>query len=173
MKRSSVLGLCALLAVSICTELFAGQFEACEASKKLFQELGVYGLCNAWHNADTDEERRAFADKFEDKAGFEPPWIAGPVCPCFSMDALAYAGTQVPAACTNQGGLKNAKYNPGVLNLEYYTTTTFCMFRNATGAGPAGVPPMLGLTEEQAKACLDAVFGLIQLDFTNNGIGCG
>jgi len=108
MRKIFLMGLLALIFGLFDVSAFAGGFSACEDNKALFQEFGVYGLCNAWHNAETDEDRAKFEDKFSQKFGDPPPWLepvdpAGQdpeeptVCPCWTPESLATAAGDSPA----------------------------------------------------------------------------
>lgn len=169
MRKLISLGLLALFLSSISSAVFAGGFAACEDNKALFQELNVYGLCNAWHNADTDEDKQKFADRFEQKADFPPPWLVN--CPCFSDEALEYSAVVGPSSCSQTTTFAIAKYVPNVESLQYVASSGMCVFTNNTGDGPDSVAPMTGLSAEQAQECLREIDVLIDLDWAGDCSG--
>jgi hypothetical protein len=83
---------------------------------------------------------------------------------------LDYSLNFEPSSCAQAPTLALAKYIPGVEQLQYVATGSFCIFANNTGDGPASVPPTTGLSVEQVEACIAAVDKLISDDFPG---GCG
>ncbi|MFC1605719.1 hypothetical protein ACFL33_02500 [Pseudomonadota bacterium] len=168
MRKFISLGLFALVLTSLSAQLSAGHFEDCEDEfKAIFQEVGAYGLCNAWHNAETDEDRTKFALLFEKKAGFPPPWIAD--CPCFSVNDLAFAGGFDPVNCTMEEDVAGAVYDqvgPTKFNLIYGVAASgTCFLSNKTGITSSPSGAFKFIDPEQVQACFDLLEGLILEDF--------
>ena len=66
---------------------FAEKFEVCEDIKKDPAYKGLYGLCNAYFNAESDEARIAIgkaSQKKADQLGVTVPWLVPMDCPCWT-----------------------------------------------------------------------------------------
>lgn len=66
--------------------VFAGQVDVCEDIKSDPAYKGLYGLCNAYWNADSDEARESILKAFKKKAdplGLTMPGLASMTCPCW------------------------------------------------------------------------------------------
>ena len=93
MHRIIVMGIFALAASLLSASLAAGQIEVCEEIKHDPDYKGLYGLCNAYWNAD-EEDREDILRNFERKAGPDGPGMPGLEdngffdCPCW--DDVSY-----------------------------------------------------------------------------------
>jgi hypothetical protein len=154
MRKIFSLGLIAISVAAMSIQLSAGEYAACEEYKSDYQQLGVYGICNAWHNAETDEQREHFADKFEEKALFEPPWLESG-CPCWSADELNLICTSgLVLDGSSAYGLVNgtASFNSGswIYNVA---GTFFCSFTRPV-SGQRNFSP---LDQDEAEFCLAGI----------------
>lgn len=67
--------------------VFAGQIDVCEDIKNDPAYKGLYGLCNAYWNADSDEARESILKAFKKKAdplGVTMPGLVSMACPCWT-----------------------------------------------------------------------------------------
>lgn len=67
--------------------VFAGQIDVCEDIKNDPAYKGLYGLCNAYWNADSDEARESILKAFKKKAdplGLTMPGLVSMDCPCWT-----------------------------------------------------------------------------------------
>jgi len=93
MHRIIVMGIFTLAASLFSTSLIAGKIEVCEEIKHDPEYKGLYGLCNAYWNAD-EEDREDILRNFERKAGPDGPGMPGVEdngffdCPCW--DDVSY-----------------------------------------------------------------------------------
>jgi hypothetical protein len=176
MRKFISLGLFALVLTSLSAQLSAGHFEDCEGSKTIFQELGVYGLCNAWHNAETDEERAKFTILFENKAGYPPPWMAD--CPCFSVTDLALAYGLRPANCVSSATNVSVSYADPAGGFLIYTAYDepfykACFLSNtASQLLPEG-NSVFSIKPEQVDECFALLEGAILADFSEEDFPAG
>jgi hypothetical protein len=90
MRKNLLRGLFALVLVSMSTQAFAGNVDACDFLKdKLHPDYapGLYGLCVAWNNASANGDQVAMdqiAGKFADKSGgLTVPGSSLFACPCW------------------------------------------------------------------------------------------
>ena len=66
---------------------FAGQVDVCEDIKHDPAYKGLYGLCNAYWNADSEQARESILKAFKKKAdplGLTMPGLDSFACPCWS-----------------------------------------------------------------------------------------
>lgn len=93
MHRIFVMGILTLAASLFSATLTAGKIEVCEEIKHDPDYKGLYGLCNAYWNAD-EEDREDILRNFERKAGPDGPGMPGVEdngffdCPCW--DDVSY-----------------------------------------------------------------------------------
>ena len=93
MRKIISLGLLALSLSLTATALFAG-YPACDDMKEALKEAKIYGWCNAWHDADTQEEKdRIEARILERIVGIDIklPWLddeGGFTCPCWTAQEV-------------------------------------------------------------------------------------
>ncbi len=76
MRKVISLGLLALTFSLFSGQLLAGKIEACELIKKDPAYKGLYGLCNAYWNANENARAQILAN-FEEKAGPGGPGMPG------------------------------------------------------------------------------------------------
>ena len=89
MRKIVTLGLLALVLGLVSSSLFAGNVDACEAIKG---EKSLYGLCNAWHNADNENAKRKILDSFNRRAAA----LAGPGGRAIEMPGMSGSGFSCP-----------------------------------------------------------------------------
>jgi len=102
MRKIISLGLFALILSIFSSQVFAGKVPYCEKEKDGLKSQGLYGLCNAYWNADNENVRNQILANFVKKAGtsLKEPGMPGlePVvpdlpdqevtCPCWDFDTL-------------------------------------------------------------------------------------
>lgn len=99
MRKIISLGLFALMLSIFSSQVFAGKVYFCEEEKDELKSQGLYGLCNAYWNADNENARAQILANFVKKAGtsLDDPGMPGwePVvpdqevtCPCWDFDTL-------------------------------------------------------------------------------------
>ena len=102
MRKIISLGLFALMLSIFSSQVFAGKVSYCEKEKDELKSQGLYGLCNAYWNADNENVRNQILANFVKKAGtsLKEPGMPGlePVvpdlpdqevtCPCWDFDTL-------------------------------------------------------------------------------------
>ena len=104
MRKILSLGLMALILSLITTALSAG-YEVCDDPdlKPDLQEAGIYGWCNAWHEAEEGDKDR-IAERIIDRAGdsgVDLDWLVtnDPVCPCWTQSEIEAAGVGASHSC--------------------------------------------------------------------------
>jgi len=120
MRKIVSLGLFALILSIFSSQVFAGKVLYCEKEKDELKSQGLYGLCNAYWNADNENVRNQILANFVKKAGtsLDEPGMPGlePVvpdlpdqevtCPCWDFDTLvqvvACSGLPLVENQTNQ-----------------------------------------------------------------------
>jgi hypothetical protein len=165
MRKIISLGLLALSLGFFSSSLLAGNVEDCEQLKDPSISPGLYGLCIAYWNADSENARERILGNYEKKAtGPLDPAMPGlnnngPVCPCWLNGELDLAGTSF--ACEVSEGYTHAEFDLGVL--QYTASSSFCLFSNF-GSDPT-VFNYLQTTPEESEACIDDMIDLIAANF--------
>ena len=90
MRKIISLGLFALMLSMFSSQVFAGKIAVCEDIKNDPAYKGLYGLCNAYWNADDAVAQAKVLANFEKKAGTDSggpgmPGLITVVCPCWDM----------------------------------------------------------------------------------------
>lgn len=150
MRKLISLGLLALMFSLISGQVLAGKIQVCEDIKYDPDYKGLYGLCNAYWNADNDTARAAILANFQEKAGPDGPTMPGlkpeePTCPCWTPESLALAVAGHDGAfCIASVGFDNAIYEGNVpqvwagmtpfVDPNSNTTGTECRLGTATSS---------------------------------------
>lgn len=149
--------------------VFAGKIEACENIKHDPAYKGLYGLCNAYWNANENAQDKILA-KFEKKAGPDGPGMPGlddtvpePVaCPCWVDGELDFPVTYSWFAFDYSASAPSlALYEFG--SVQYIVDVNFCAYANQMGGFEAMVA--FTTTDEEDEACVQDIVDLIARDF--------
>ena len=145
MRKLVSLGLFALMFSIFSSQVFAGKIAVCEKIKGDPAYKGLYGLCNAYWNAKSEDAREEILANFEKKAGTDPdaPGMPGLgpdpdfFCPCWTEvsfnDVCSLGGTTV-AIYGGDFGL--AMYKGGDSIDEFYSTDTAnCIYSGQFNVG--------------------------------------
>lgn len=110
----------------------AGKIEECEAIKHDPAYKGLYGLCNAYWNAD-EEDREDILRNFEKKAGPGGPGMPGLptepvpttdelVCPCWPEGQIDIGAVPDPMGCQVAATFAFASYDGGAVQYNIDST---------------------------------------------------
>ncbi|MBT8041415.1 MAG: hypothetical protein KJN78_14325 [Gammaproteobacteria bacterium] len=104
--------------------LFAGKVAWCEDIKFNPAYKGLYGLCNAFWNAD-ERSRARILENFYKKAGPDGPGMPGlddaepeAVCPCWAEGQIDFGATPDPDSCLVAPDFLTASYDLGTIQYE-------------------------------------------------------
>jgi len=104
--------------------LFAGKVDVCEDIKFNPAYKGLYGLCNAYWNAD-ERSRARILENFYKKAGPDGPGMPGldepepePVCPCWAEGQIDLGATPDANGCFVAADFLTASYDLGTIQYE-------------------------------------------------------
>lgn len=145
----------------------AGKVEVCEAIKHDPEYKGLYGLCNAYWNAD-EEGREAILRNFEKKAGPDGPSMPGlepeAACPCWLGGENLYPVElgYLPTDAEASDSLTIARYEFGTV--QYVIQPNFCAYINNTG-GDYQALVALDTDDEEDAACVEDMVEMIARDF--------
>lgn len=164
MRKLVILGLLALCLSLISTALFAG-YPACDDMKSDLKDARIYGWCNAWHSADTQEEKDQIEARILERIeGIEIdlPWLdddGGDFCPCWGSftdleDQVACAGYAISGFDTDTTvngtgydsvsfGTSPLAYNPGLAMWAGFTFINGDEYPECIFAKDGGIQAML------------------------------
>ena len=161
---------------------FAGKVAVCEEIKHDPAYKGLYGLCNAYYNAETEKARGRILENFYKKAGPEGPGMPGldeteeaPVCPCWADGQIDLGATPDPFGCQVVGTFAFASYDGG--SFQYILGDqgpNSCGFVNLMADTPEfemRPDPFMGYPEpttEEMEVCADQLLTRIAEDFGEN-----
>lgn len=147
--------------------VLAGKVEVCEAIKHDPEYKGLYGLCNAYWNAD-EEGREDILRNFEKKAGPGGPTMPGlepeAACPCWLGGENLYPVelAYLPQDSQVAGAFAIARYEFGAV--QYVVQPNFCAYVNNTG-GDYQASVILTTTDEEDAICVEDMVEMIARDF--------
>ena len=150
--------------------VFAGKIAACEEIKHDPAYKGLYGLCNAYWNANEKAQEKILA-KFEKKAGPGGPGMPGlggqesrvqAVCPCWAEGEIDLG--VVPFDCQVEGDFMLALYD--MAGVQYGVGTvgpTSCEYSNLD----LGTLPdfRTNLSAEEVSACAADIMARLTEEF--------
>ena len=163
MRKLISLGLFALMFSMFSSQVFAGKIAVCEEIKKDPAYKGLYGLCNAYWNADDAVVQAEILANFEKKAGTGPDDPKMPrldsvvpkvvVCPC--TDGVDTATWGMNVACPSDGtGLMGMFVRP----VDNFTTFFTVMIESDVKICSIQQSPasffQLDISMEESDACL-------------------
>ena len=146
--------------------VLAGKVEVCEEIKKDPAYKGLYGLCNAYWNAD-EKGQEKILQNWEKKAGPDGPPMPGlepeVSCPCWNADVLNYPVkfSWLPLDSQVAGNFAIALYEFGTV--QYFVDLNFCAYVNQIGGLEAEIA--LSTTDEEDAVCVQDMVDLIARDF--------
>jgi len=114
MRKTVILGLFALILSVFSSLAIAGTVVVCEEQKDELKSMGLYGLCNAYWNADNESARAQILANFEEKAGTAD---GGPGMPGLNPPAMS---------CPCWVGVE-------LDEIDDYMETAFCILNDSTG----------------------------------------
>jgi len=152
-------------------QAFAGKVEACELIKHDPAYKGLYGLCNAYWNADENAQEKILA-KFVKKAGPDGPGMPGlddpepePIeCPCWTEEYMLVAACSHTLTFADTGGpLEVAQFDFGDLLflVDDFDLNGSCLYQSAYDPENSAWLPT---TAEENQTCRAAISTLANSD---------
>jgi len=133
MRKLISLGLLAIVLSLVASPVFAGNEPLCELLKDGASK-GLYGLCIAYHNADSARAQERIWENYKRKAGKEDPPMPGTgderktaTCPCLEdPNVVSIEDWGISIYCLNFGdGTDQGLFlNEDILNLTTWFTMT-------------------------------------------------
>jgi hypothetical protein len=167
MRKIISLGLFALMLSIFSSQVFAGKVAVCEHQKDQLKSLGLYGLCNAYWNADEDKSQEGILNNYNMRA-LElggPPMPGLSECPCWSADEL------LDAACNMDLGLYsivNSIANFASLDGQNVQFAAFALNNTCGYLNLHSVPAdsrLLDTSSEENLTCRAGIVSLVVGDF--------
>jgi hypothetical protein len=172
MRKIISLGLFALILSIFSSQVFAGKVSFCEDKKDELKSYGLYGLCNAYWNADDENDKGQILANFVKKAGtsLDAPGMPGLTtadCPCWEDDSGRLEVAVNPSACQLIEGYVHVGYNENSAQYTVFPPTTkyaaSCMYSNF-GVVSSGFEYM-DLNFEEYELCTNDLVEFIAADF--------
>lgn len=143
-------------------QVFAGKIEACENIKHDPAYKGLYGLCNAYWNANEKAQDKILA-KFIKKAGPGGPVMPGlepvVICPCWANGELDSA--VFPYDYQVFGTFAFASYDVG--GNQFFVDANYCGHIDITVSPPILAEAFPG--DDESTACFNELTEAIERDF--------
>ena len=181
MRKFLVSSVLVLVTGAFAGNVFAGKIEACEAIKSNPVYKGLYGLCNAYWNAD-ENARPGILENFYRKAGPKGPDMPGlndpvpqpVVCPCWPEGEIDIGVVHDVMGCEVTDTFAIASYDLG--SVQYNTDTkdgNFCAYYNFSNSTFVEYPDFFGEfeapTDDEMDVCELELLNRIDEDFVE---GC-
>ena len=152
MRKLVSLGLLASSFIMFSSSAFAGNVDECEFLKNGNYTKGLYGLCNAYYNADNDNAKYRIAGNFNKKAGpGEPtlPFTDEVPCPCWDEDDL------LDATCNHVLTGPGIGFDDGLIQVFNFPTS--CVYSNFLTGVVTGRPT----DSEESATCAAGIDELV------------
>lgn len=160
--------------------VFAGKIEACENIKHDPAYKGLYGLCNAYWNANENAQDKILA-KFEKKAGPDGPGMPGlvdpepepVVCPCWAEGQIDIGVEPDIYGCQVLDSFAFASYDGAYVQYIVDGGMNYCGYYNLDLGDfieyPSDIFGTPALTAEEMDVCETELLTRISEDFVD---GC-
>jgi len=149
----------------LASPVLAGNVEECEALKGNASP-GLYGLCIAYHNADSARAQERILNNYDKKAGPNDPPMPGTgdsvPCACWTVEQMAAAIDFAPAfECRTSFDPEFAVYSPtGLPVVTFLVESNSCFY-----IGPDAILGVSPLDPDVEQACRDGIQALVDMDF--------
>lgn len=153
--------------------VFAEKFDVCEDIKHDPAYKGLYGLCNAYWNADSDEARDSILKAFKKKAdplGLTMPGLDSFACPCWSnltKDEICEMGDALLFSDGGDGFLILSVPGSSVSNwLTAFSSVGYCAHDMFEGdEGKVNLDEIFDLSPAEAIGCIEDLEEMAMVDF--------